>query len=110
MTQQYTVTQDALKRFSKTAEDRARRLREIRQALGKHSPGANAFGKLPESDETGQDYEERSEATLKNLGFAAEQQDQIAELITKTANSYQEAEDRTAEQLNSIAAEARWAQ
>jgi Spy/CpxP family protein refolding chaperone len=110
MAQQYAVTQDALKRFSKTAQDRARRLREIRQALGKSSPSANAFGKLPESEETGQEYRERSEETLKNLDFAAEQQDQIAELITKTARSYQEAEDQTADQLNAIAAEARWAQ
>ncbi|MET9966256.1 hypothetical protein ABZZ80_10190 [Streptomyces sp. NPDC006356] len=110
MAQQYAVTQDALKRFSKTAQERARRLREIRKALGAHSPSADAFGKLPESEETGKDYRERVEATLENLDFAAEQQEQIAELITRTAHSYQAAEDHTADQLNAIAAEARWGQ
>ncbi|MFE9441162.1 hypothetical protein ACFYO2_19610 [Streptomyces sp. NPDC006602] len=109
MAQQYAVTQDALKRFSRTAQDRADRLREIRQALGAHSPDANAFGKLPESQETGQDYRERVDATLENLDFAAGQQEQIAELIEKTARSYQAMEDHTADQLRSIAAEAGWA-
>ncbi|WP_328355659.1 hypothetical protein OG800_15250 [Streptomyces sp. NBC_00445] len=110
MAQQYAVTQKALTRFSKTAQDRARRLREIRRALGTHSPSAGAFGKLQESEETGEDYRERVEATLENLDFAAEQQDQISELIERTARSYQEAEDHTADQLRTIAAEARWAQ
>lgn len=107
MAQQYAVTQGALTRFSRTAQDRADRLRSIRQALGAHSPNANAFGKLPESQETGQDYRERVDATLENLDFAAGQQEQIAELIERTARSYQETEDHTADQLRTIAAQAR---
>ncbi|MEU9327873.1 hypothetical protein AB0D91_29390 [Streptomyces canus] len=109
MASQYAVTQDALTRFSRTAQDRADRLRRIREALGAHSPGANAFGKLPESEETGQDYRERVDATLENLDFAAGQQEQIAEFIERTGRSYQEVEDHTVDQVRSIAAQARGA-
>jgi hypothetical protein len=109
MASQYAVTQDALTRFSRTAQDRADRLRRIREALGAHSPSANAFGKLPESEETGQDYRERVDATLENLDFAAGQQEQIAEFIERTGRSYQEVEDHTVDQVRSIAAQARGA-
>jgi hypothetical protein len=104
MAAQYAVAQDALIRFSRTAQDRADRLRRIREALGAHSPGAYAFGKLPESEQTGQDYRERVDATLENLGFAAEQQDQIADFIARTARSYQEVEDHTVDDIRSLAA------
>lgn len=107
MTSRYAVAQDALTRFSKTAQDRSDRLRRIRDALGKNSPAAHAFGKLPESEETRQDYSERIDATLENLGFAAEQQAQIAEFIERTVRSYQEVEDHTADQFRTITAQNR---
>lgn len=106
MTSQYAVTQDALTRFSKSAQDRANRLRQIRGALGRCAPQAHAFGKIPESEETRQDCSERADATLENLDFAAAQQEQIAEFIERTARSYQEVEDHTAGQVRAISARA----
>ncbi|WP_327671959.1 MULTISPECIES: hypothetical protein [unclassified Streptomyces] len=107
MANEYAVTQDALTRFSKTAQERADRLREIRAALGAHSPRADAFGKLPEAEQTSQDYLERVDATLENLGFAADQQEQIGEFIEMTARSYQETEEHTGDQIRTIAAQSR---
>ncbi|NEY36233.1 hypothetical protein GTU99_29430 [Streptomyces sp. PRKS01-65] len=103
MASQYAVVQDALIRFSRSAQDRADRLRGIREALSSHSPGAHAFGKLPESEQTGQDYRERVDATLENLDVAAGQQDQIADFIARTARSYQEVEDHTVDHIRSLA-------
>jgi hypothetical protein len=91
-------------------EDRAGSRRSVAAdpgGPGAHSPSANAFGKLPESDETGQDYRERVDATLENLGFAVGQQEQIAEFIERTARSYHEVEDHTSDQIRTIAAQAR---
>ncbi|MFZ3560217.1 MULTISPECIES: hypothetical protein [unclassified Streptomyces] len=107
MSDEYAVTQDALTRFSKTAQERAERLRKIRAALGAHSPRADAFGKLPEAEETSQNYLERVDATLENLGFAADQQEQVGEFIEKTARSYHEAEEHTGDQIRTIAAHSR---
>ncbi|WP_420037737.1 hypothetical protein ACN2WE_40720 [Streptomyces sp. cg28] len=105
MASEYAVTHQALTRFSKTAQERAERLRGVRSALGGHTPEPDAFGKLPESQETGQDYQERVDATLENLGFAADQQEQIGEFIERTARSYQESEEHTADQIHTIAAQ-----
>ncbi|WP_306323363.1 MULTISPECIES: hypothetical protein [unclassified Streptomyces] len=107
MANEYAVTQDALTRFSKTAQDRAEKLRKIRTALGDHSPSPDAFGKLPEAEQTSQDYQERVDATLENLDHAAEQQEQIGEFIEKTARSYQETEEHTGDQIRTIAAQSR---
>ncbi|MYW62902.1 hypothetical protein GTY65_02240 [Streptomyces sp. SID8379] len=107
MANEYAVTQDALTRFSKTAQERADRLRKIRTALGAESPNSDAFGKLPESEQTSKDYLERVEATLENLDFAAGQQEQISEFIEKTARSYQETEEHTGDQIRTIAAQSR---
>lgn len=107
MAEQFDVTQDALTRFARTAKDRADRLRLIRGKLAEHSPSATAFGKLPESEETGKDYRERVDETLKNLEFAEEQQAQIADFIERTARSYQEVEDHTADEIRTIAGQAR---
>lgn len=107
MASQYAVTQDALTRFSRTAQERADRLRQIRETLGAQPLSAHAFGKLPESEETGQDYRKRLDATLENLDFAAEQQEQIAEFIDRTGRSYQEVEDHTVDQVRGIEAQAR---
>ncbi|MFJ8957534.1 hypothetical protein ACIRO1_46345 [Streptomyces sp. NPDC102381] len=107
MATEYAVRQDALTRFSRTAQERADRLRKIRAALGAHSPKADAFGKLPESQETAQDYLERVDATLENLDFAADQQERIGEFIEESARSYQETEEHTGDQIRTIAAQSR---
>ncbi|WP_327661247.1 MULTISPECIES: hypothetical protein [unclassified Streptomyces] len=107
MATEYAVRQDALTRFSRTAQERADRLRKIRAALGAHSPKSDAFGKLPESQETAQDYLERVDATLENLDFAADQQEQIGEFIEESARSYQETEEHTGDQIRTIAAQSR---
>ncbi|MCM2579097.1 hypothetical protein [Streptomyces meridianus] len=107
MAEQFAVTHGALTKFSKTELERARQLRQIRKTLGADSPSETAFGSLPESEETGQDYRERVEETLTNLGFAAEQRDWIGEFIERTARSYQETEDHTSGEIRTIEAQAR---
>ncbi|KDN86205.1 type VII secretion target [Kitasatospora cheerisanensis] len=103
MAGEFTVDPDALRRFARTSAERAERLRAIRAALGGDQLSPTAFGKLPESDETGRDYVERSEAAIENTGSAADTMDRIAEYADGMAGAYERVDEANQQQMQAIA-------
>lgn len=103
MAGEFRVDPEALRRFARTSADRAERLRALRAELGSHQLSPTAFGKLPEADETGRDYAERSEAAIENAGAAADTMDRIAEYAENMAAAYRRADEATEQNMRVIA-------
>ncbi|MFG2694465.1 type VII secretion target [Kitasatospora sp. NPDC051984] len=103
MAGEFTVDPDALRRFARTSTERAERLRAIRAELGGHQLSPSAFGKLPESDETGRDYVERSEAAIDNAGAASDTMDRIAEYADGMAGAYERTDEGIGRTMQAIA-------
>ncbi|WP_030262374.1 hypothetical protein [Streptomyces sp. NRRL B-24484] len=103
MSGEYRVDPEALRRFARTSADRSEKLRAIRAELGAHRLSPDAFGKLPEAEQTGRDYAERADAAVENLTSAADTMARIDEHAQGVARSYEQAEAETAESLNAIA-------
>lgn len=99
----YQVDPEAIRRFGRTSEERAARLREIRGRLGAQQLPADAFGKLPESDEITRDYQERSEAAIENVGAAAESMERLNEYAQGLARSYDGIEQGLSDELTTMA-------
>ncbi|MFE1320484.1 type VII secretion target [Kitasatospora phosalacinea] len=104
MAGEFRVDPDALRRFARTSNERAERLRAIRSELGAHQLSVSAFGKLPEADETGRDYVERSEAAIENAGAAGDTMDRIAEYTEGMAAAYERADEATGQDMRAISA------
>lgn len=102
MSGEYQVAPEAIRRFGRTSEERSARLREIRSQLGSHQLSGGAFGKLPESDEIAQDYLERSEAAITNIGSAAESMERLNEYAEGLARSYQSIEEGLSDELRTM--------
>ncbi|GAU70025.1 hypothetical protein SSP35_16_00200 [Streptomyces sp. NBRC 110611] len=102
MAEQFTAAQEALRKFAKTSEQRAEKLRAIRSSLASHSVHREAFGKLPESDEIAKDYEDRQEHVLEALESLATLEEKIGEAVTDTAQSYQSSDDETVSALRNV--------
>ncbi|MER5640672.1 hypothetical protein ABT095_27455 [Kitasatospora sp. NPDC002227] len=104
MAGEYRVDPEALRRYGRTSADRAERLRQSRAELGGHRLPADAFGKLPEAQEIGQEYQRRTDAALDNLTSAADTMEQIGEHTGQVARSYERAEQETVDALTAVAA------
>ncbi|MGW2026097.1 hypothetical protein [Streptomyces decoyicus] len=102
MSEQFSAAQEALHKFAKSSDQRAEKLRAIRSKLASHELNKEAFGKLPESDELYQAYDEQSEHCLDTLDSAATLEEKISEGVTETARAYQSDEDETAASMRQI--------
>ncbi|WP_433857933.1 hypothetical protein [Streptomyces kronopolitis] len=102
MPEQFSAAQQALHTFAKSTDARAEKLRAIRSKLASHQLSKEAFGKLPESAELHQAYDEQSEHCLDTLDSAATLEEKISEGVTETARAYQSDEDATAASMRQI--------
>ncbi|MFD9125428.1 hypothetical protein [Kitasatospora sp. NPDC059571] len=103
MAGEYRVDPEALRRFARTSAARSDRLRAARAALGAQPLGPQAFGRLPEAEETGRHYAERAEAALDNLTSAADTMARIDDHAQGLARSYEQADALTVEALTAVA-------
>ncbi|GAA4995129.1 hypothetical protein [Kitasatospora paranensis] len=103
MSGEYRVDPEALRRFARTSAARSDRLRAVRADLGAHRLPPQAFGKLPEADETGRHYTERAESALDNLTSAADTMARIDDHARGLAHSYEQAETATQDAFGAIA-------
>ncbi|MCU7825413.1 type VII secretion target [Kitasatospora sp. DSM 101779] len=102
MSGEYRVDPEALRRFARTSADRSEKLRAIRAELGAHRLSTDAFGKLPEAEQTGRDYAERADAAVENISSAADTMARIDEHVQGVARNYEQAEAATADSLDAI--------
>lgn len=93
MSNGYDVESSTLRAYAKAVDDASARIELIRKRTSTLSIPDNAFGKLPESGELKQDYEEKSKQTAKDLTDAMDSMESIAKGIRSSASDYDDNED-----------------